>query len=162
MEIYYQNIGGERIYGNFRAFLRGISPREWMEGLLTYLQGYAKKERLIRGHGAPQPGKLTARGGSGGISGSINRKVEYSGGDVTGRLGSTLFYSKVHEFGKTITAKRAPYLRFRTHDGTWHMKKSVTIPPRPIFGPTLEENRSRVNSMFDAYVGRAKTRAGFK
>lgn len=39
-------------------------------------------------------------------------------------------YARVHQYGKTIRAKRAPFLRFRLANGRVIQKKSVYIPPR--------------------------------
>lgn len=46
-----------------------------------------------------------------------------------GRIFNTFRYANVHDKGKTITAKKAPYLTFKV-GGRWARKKSVTIPQR--------------------------------
>lgn len=54
-------------------------------------------------------------------------------------VGSTLIYAPVHEFGPvTITAKRAPYLRFQ-YGGSWHQVTSVRIPRRPYLATATEK-----------------------
>ena len=46
-------------------------------------------------------------------------------------------YARIHEEGGTITAKRAPYLVFKSGKG-WAKRKSVQIPKRPYLRPSAE------------------------
>lgn len=46
------------------------------------------------------------------------------------RLSITKHYAGVHQRGKTIKARRAPRLLFKTRDGQWHSATEVTIPRR--------------------------------
>lgn len=60
----------------------------------------------------------------------------------TGRAASYDLIAAVHEKGATITAKRAPFLRFRvgkTGSSEWVQVKSVTIPARPHFKPAIDD-----------------------
>ncbi|MEK0082867.1 phage virion morphogenesis protein [Benzoatithermus flavus] len=49
-------------------------------------------------------------------------------------IGTNVLYAALHQFGGTIRAKQAPYLRFRLADGTPIAVKEVTIPARPFLG----------------------------
>jgi phage gpG-like protein len=53
--------------------------------------------------------------------------------------GAGIVYAAIHEYGGTITAKRAPYLRFRTADGRWHAVKSVVMPERSYMRSSFRE-----------------------
>ena len=55
-------------------------------------------------------------------------------------IGTNVLYAAVHQYGATIRAKRAPYLKFRlaggsgrrkSRRGQWISTKSVKIPARP-------------------------------
>jgi HK97 gp10 family phage protein len=56
-------------------------------------------------------------------------------------VGTNVEYAKIQEYGGTIKAKNAPYLRFRTKDGSWHTVKSVQIPAHPYLRPALDEKK---------------------
>ncbi len=53
--------------------------------------------------------------------------------------GAGVVYAAIHEFGGIITARNAPYLRFRTADGAWHAVKSVVMPERSYMRSTFGE-----------------------
>ena len=53
--------------------------------------------------------------------------------------GAGIVYAKIHEYGGTITAKNAPYLRFRTDDGRWHAVRSVVMPERSYMRSSFTE-----------------------
>lgn len=47
------------------------------------------------------------------------------------RIGTNFIGAAVHQYGATITAKRAKFLKFKaSRKGPWVQKKSVTIPAR--------------------------------
>jgi phage gpG-like protein len=64
-------------------------------------------------------------------------------------------YSRIHEVGGTIRAKRAPYLVFVGSGGHLVKTKQVTIPQRPHFGPTQEALKDRFPQIQDEEVKRA-------
>lgn len=66
--------------------------------------------------------------------------------NTEGRIGSNLIYAPVMEFGALIKARRAKYLTFKV-DGQWRKVKQVTIPARPFFYPTIEENVQKVGNI---------------
>lgn len=61
-------------------------------------------------------------------------------------VGSSLEYSRIHEFGGTISAKGGGKLKFQTEDGTWHQVSSVHIPARPYLRPALDENIAEIEA----------------
>jgi hypothetical protein len=66
-------------------------------------------------------------------------------------IGTDLIYARIQEYGGTITAKHAPYLRFRTADGSWHAVKSVTIPARSYLRAAADERKDdAIRDMRDA------------
>ncbi len=80
-----------------------------------------------------RPG-LIMRSGSAGMIGSRQWSVD---GERLDDLTADVFWSgaankyvRVHEYGATITPKRANWLVFKAADGGWVRTKSVTIPPR--------------------------------
>jgi len=85
--------------------------------------------------------------------------AKQEGSDIIGRVSSSKTVPKiggervplmaVHEFGALITAKRAKYLRFKV-DGHWVMKKSVTIPSRPVMRPSLKEREPEIKAALQA------------
>ena len=67
-------------------------------------------------------------------------------------VGTDLVYAPVQEFGATIKAKNAKFLRFKTRDGKWHMVKQVTIPPykgRGYLRPALADSMGDIKSIFE-------------
>lgn len=67
-------------------------------------------------------------------------RVSGSGTRVTGRIGS-VFYGRVHEFGATIEVNSPVNLG---GDIGWRYLKTVTLPPRPWLGPSLDENKDQI------------------
>jgi phage gpG-like protein len=60
-----------------------------------------------------------------------------------------VIYGPVHQFGATIQAKHAAYLRFVV-GGKWVSKKEVTIPARPFLG--IEDRQvGKINQALDAW-----------
>lgn len=51
--------------------------------------------------------------------------------------GSNVVYARIHEFGGTIKAKNAPFLKFQI-GGRWAQVKQVQIPARPYVKPSIE------------------------
>ena len=89
------------------------------------------------------------------IGGATHLAPDFAGGEEyddigeTGdgwsiKVGTNLVYARIQEYGGVIHAKDAPYLVFKTKDGSWHSVKSVTIPARPYLRPAFDENREVV------------------
>jgi len=66
-------------------------------------------------------------------------------------VGVPYAWAAVHQFGKTITAKRAPYLTFRVGK-RWARKKQVRVPARPFLGISSEDR-----AMITGILGRVLT-----
>jgi len=98
------------------------------------------------------PWKKTHRGGhilrkTGDLRNSIKYDLQ---GDDTVKIGTNLIYAPVHQFGATIKAKNAPYLRFMI-GGKFISKKQVTIPARPFIG--LEKRQvNKINAAIDRWA----------
>lgn len=84
------------------------------------------------------PGNLQVNTGR--LRASIIGTTRSVGNSYTGILGSNVIYSSIHELGGTIKPKAAKHLRFKTSDGAWHTKSSVTIPARPYLSPSFRGN----------------------
>lgn len=80
-------------------------------------------------YGAPwQP---TLRGGQVLVdTGRLRSSIAFQAAPDALAVGTNVIYAKVHQFGATIVAKAAKFLRFKI-GSKWVMKKSVTIPARP-------------------------------
>lgn len=76
---------------------------------------------------------------AGDLMNSASYEVDKKGLDSTITVGNTKIYSRIHEFGGVITAKK-DYLTFQTADGEWHRVASVTIPARPTLRPAILEH----------------------
>lgn len=77
------------------------------------------------------------------VSGTLRRSAQVVPAAGAGTRASAsvrvgAVYARIQEKGGTITAKRAPYLRFQYPNGSWHSVKSVKIPARPYMGPTRD------------------------
>lgn len=102
-------------------------------------------------------------GGHTDIDPQMRSDLEKSGGHDLGRvghhakhqvrvlIGTDLIYARIQEYGGTITAKNAPYLRFKTADGKWHAVKSVTIPASGYLRAAADERKDdAIRDMRDA------------
>jgi len=78
---------------------------------------------------------------------SITNRIEETGIDIVGKIGTNVVYAPVHEYGATIRPKRKKYLTFQM-EGHWVNVKAVKIPKRPIWEPTLKENRDKIAALF--------------
>lgn len=70
---------------------------------------------------------------------SIKYTVSNDGKRVT--VGTNVFYAPVMHFGARITAKNGKYLKFKSSTGGWAQVKSVTIPPRPFLGMSVDDSQ---------------------
>ena len=79
---------------------------------------------------------------TGRLRSSVTSRIEGTGKNIIGKVGTNFLYAPVHEYGAVITPKRGKYLTFQV-DGHWVRVKSVRIPRRPIWEPTLKENQKK-------------------
>ncbi|HYW76729.1 MAG TPA: phage virion morphogenesis protein [Gammaproteobacteria bacterium] len=109
------------------------------------LEAYIKREKLS--------GQVLNRR-TGRLSRSIHSEpARREGSTILGRVGTNLIYAPVHEFGATIRAKRAKYLRFKV-GGQWVMKEQVTIPARPYMRPSLAERAPAIREGLQRAIGK--------
>lgn len=93
--------------------------------------------------------RLNVRSSGGlGLRASIDHEVDKAGMASKARIGASVKYAAIHEFGGTIHAKNAEYLHFKTRDGGWVRTKQVTIPARPYLRPALTEHAPALQRTF--------------
>jgi len=108
-------------------------------------------EQAGQGYAQRNYGKNGLRVRTGHLKQSIRFKALTSGA-MLGVLGTAgddadVKYAAIHEFGGTITAKNADYLRFQIK-GKWISVPSVTIPARPYMAPAMEYLRDQIGKDF--------------
>jgi len=54
--------------------------------------------------------------------------------------GTDVIYARIREFGGTIKAKKAGWLRWKGEDGAWHRARQVTQSGKPYLRPAFDEN----------------------
>lgn len=109
---------------------------------LKYAHRYAITKRMTGGgkRAPSHPDKLRKRSGKLARSVRIIKLRRRASGSFEGGLkagGPGVPYARIHEKGGVIRARNAPYLVFKTPDGSWHSVKRVRIPPRPYLAPAL-------------------------
>ena len=67
--------------------------------------------------------------------------------------GAAWEFAHIHQEGAVIKPKTAAVLRFRTPEGRWVSKKSVTIPKREVVGISTE-NRAEIEDLVSDHFGR--------
>lgn len=104
----------------------------------------AKTDTLVEARGVAAKRSRTGR-----FAGSLEvTATESTSEGLEARLGSPLVSARAKEKGAFISAKRGPYLVFRTSDG-WRKVKSVRLAPQPVVTPagrlfpTFMDNRLR-------------------
>jgi len=132
------------------AYLKKISemprqvPRAVQRGLDEGLE--IVKENLIRkrlsGQGPFPPSAHRLGVVTGLLQATVNTRSILRGNRVTGYIGSDAPYAGVHEYGKLIRAKNAPFLVFKVRGKTVRTKE-VTIPERAPFRTEVESPESR-------------------
>lgn len=116
-----------------RGLIRGLDA-----AAILYQAGV--KQALSK-HGGPGP---SPAGSPPAVqTGTLRRSVQVDRSKNKGkhpkvRIGTNLVYARIHEFGGTITPKRAKALAFQLPDGTWRTAKKVVLPARPYMRPTFK------------------------
>lgn len=90
----------------------------------------------------------------GDLMNAITHEIKGGGFDSVARVGPKIKYGAIHEFGGTITAKKAQYLKFELPDGSWAMVRSVRIPARPYLRPAVLEGRAAMAKAFADEMGK--------
>lgn len=71
-----------------------------------------------------------------------------------GKVFTNVKYAKIHETGGIISPKVSPYLIIHLYKlGIFRKVKSVTIPARPYFYPTLDEESAWITGEFKRFLG---------
>jgi len=140
-------VGLEATRSSFTRLAKRISGKDLMSGVLSGAELIQNRAKEL----APKlTGYLTRSihiGGYGHLSPGFNPSEGYDdiGGNVETddyaqvQVGTNVIYAPIQEFGGIIRAKNAPYLVFKTKDGTWHSVKSVQIPAHPYLRPAYDE-----------------------
>ena len=123
-----------------------------MRRIVLILERHVKKEKLTGQVLNVRTGKLRS---------SITHRVEQSGNETTGRVGTPVEYARIWELGGTIPAhtivpKTAKVLRFVIQGRVVFCKRveqpSRRVGARPYLKPSVEENRQRIlRELGDAY-----------
>lgn len=92
------------------------------------------------------------RGGR--LSQSIFIKKSGKGRKAGATIGSRVIYAAVHEFGATIRAKRAKYLKFFIPGVGWRQKKQVVIPARRPFLKSFQQSIKFFDPIIKAVLDR--------
>lgn len=111
-----------RLETRLPAILRESLERALEDGLRT------ARDRM--GHGGPQVR-------SGRLLRSLGWNITGSGDQIQGELYADTPYAGAQEYGATILARRANYLKFQVQ-GRWVQVRRVTLPARPYLGPGAE------------------------
>ena len=83
--------------------------------------------------------------------GTLRRSITHEVKPLEAKVGTNLVYAPIHEFGGTIRAKKAKYLRFKVN-GQWVSKKQVTIKPyngRGYLRPALKDSSKYIIDTFN-------------
>ena len=78
---------------------------------------------------------------------SITNRIEGTGTDIVGKIGTNVEYARIHEYGGIIRPKEKKFLHFVV-DGHEIFVEAVKMPKRPIWEPTLKENREKIIALF--------------
>ena len=125
-----------------------------MRGAVSDSLSIAYREVYRRYSGPTGRASLSRRGGQ--LRDALRTSVKGSYPQIQAKvhLEPQPIYAHVHEFGKTIKAKRAPYLVF-VYKGRWRKKKQVTIPRRPVWEQSAKTVRPRIDKRFARAIERA-------
>lgn len=83
-------------------------------------------------------------------TGNLRKSIKIDESDksnLTVRVGTSVNYAKIHEFGGVIKAKTADKLKFKIKN-KWHTAKSVIINARPYFRPAIKQSKKRMLKEF--------------
>lgn len=69
---------------------------------------------------------------------SVHPELEFSANRALAVVGTNVIYGRVHEYGATITPKKAKALRFQI-GGKWFTRQKVVIPERSFLRSSLRE-----------------------
>lgn len=138
-----------------KAIAAGI--KKGLDAAAVHLQAEVKKT-LSKSTSPSKPGTPP-----GVKTGTLRRSIQVDRSKNKGkrprvRVGTNLVYARIHEFGGTITAKRASALKFQLADGSWRTAKRVIIPARSYLRPTMKREVRAMRKVFASAVRQELTR----
>lgn len=92
---------------------------------------------------------------SGHLRRSVHTVLHGKGRKAGATVGTSVIYAAVHEFGATIRAKRAKYLRFKIPGIGFRSVKQVRIPARQPFARTFQKSLRKIDRIIEAVIERA-------
>ncbi len=111
-----------RLESRMPALLRQTLEQSLEVGLV------AARERMGRGGPQVRSGQLLR---------SLGWSINGSGDQIQGELYADTPYARAQEYGATILARRANYLKFQV-EGRWVQVRRVALPARPYLRPGAE------------------------
>lgn len=98
--------------------------------------------------------RMAPTGDSGQLRASIGHAVEVNGNEITGAVGTNLYYAPYVEFGTGIYAAngqgRKTGWRYKDSNGKWHFTYGGR--PQPFLYPALRNNQDRVRDHIAKYM----------
>ncbi len=113
-----------------------------------------RQSNRTSGKGSSPPGQPPAK-----MTGALGRSIQIDSSDLRDkvpsvRVGTSLVYAAIHEFGGIIRAKRVPRLVFKI-GGELVMVKSVRMPKRPYMRPGFKAAERKVRRILNAGANKA-------
>ncbi len=132
--------------GNYESILdlKINSTAAFREQVKTAMEIGLQRVEMLAKRNAPYKTRTLSR--------SITHRVDDSGGQIVGSVGTNVVYAKIQELGGTIRPKNGPYLKFKTPDGKWHSVKSVTIKGRQYLSRAVTESHNYIRDQFKKYL----------
>jgi len=153
-------IRSEEVMAAFRgleASARDMKPA--IERIGRYLEAATKfRFRMQAGPGGERwtPSRRAVEQGGRTLvdQGHLRDSITYEAGRDRVEVGTNVPYAPVHQFGASITPKRARYLKFRTPDGGFVQTSRVTVPARPFLGIDDRDER-RILGILEQVIAEA-------
>jgi len=162
---YNIEIENKKLFQSLRRWEREMP--DFIRGLLSTfgraIDGDISTNLIAGKFGITSSGSVNGKSRSGDLADSVFSTMK--GRDVVEiGAGSGIVYARIHEYGGTIRAKNAPYLRFSVPGGGFVTTKSVYIPPRPYVRPTMVEffRDGGADTLARGYFNRKKREYGFE
>ena len=133
-------VGRDEMIQKFASMLgdAGSALQAEMVTQMTRLADYVRRQKLQGSH----PEFLEHRTGN--LSRSITGSASVNGPTITGRVGTTVNYAPIHEFGLTIAAHSRTISQVFGRPVIPHEidVKAYTMPKRAFVGPSMTEQRA--------------------
>lgn len=138
------------------AFTRMVANASESRGYLSAIGEALKNTTKMRFASGTDPGGAAwapvIRGGAPlrNTGAHLMNAVNYRVGSDHVEIGVPPAWGAVHQFGATIQARNAKYLRFKVGN-RWVRKKQVTVPARPFLGISTED-RAEILDILRKYL----------